>query len=45
LIQHANNNPAEDFWAYSTGRFARCKALMATADFPRHVAAVAHGPS
>ncbi len=45
LIQHANSNPAEDFWAYSTGRFARCKALMATADFPRHVAAVAHGPS
>jgi thiamine kinase-like enzyme len=43
LIQHANDNPAEDFWAYSTGRFARCKALMATPDFSRHVSAVAAG--
>lgn len=43
LIQHANKNPAEDFWAYSTGRFARCKALMATPEFKRHVAAVAAG--
>ncbi len=43
LIQHANGNPAEDFWAYSTGRFARCKTLMATSDFNRHVAAVAAG--
>ncbi|HSM41121.1 MAG TPA: choline kinase family protein [Afifellaceae bacterium] len=43
LIQHANGNPAEDFWAYSTGRFARCKTLMATPEFNRHVAAVAAG--
>jgi thiamine kinase-like enzyme len=43
MIQHANNNPAEDFWAYSTDRFARCKALMATPDFNRHVAAAAAG--
>lgn len=41
LIQHANDNPADDFWAYSLGRFARCKALMATPDFARHVAIVA----
>jgi thiamine kinase-like enzyme len=45
LIQHANNNPVEDFWAYSTGRFDRCKSLMATADFPRHVDAVAKAGS
>jgi len=44
LIQHANNNPAEDFWAYATGRFDRCKILMATDDFPHHVRAVAAGP-
>ena len=44
LIQHANDNPAEDFWAYSVGRFERCKALMATPDFAGHVAAVAKGP-
>ena len=44
LIQHANNNPVDDFWAYSVNRFERCKALMASADFARHVAAVAKGP-
>jgi thiamine kinase-like enzyme len=43
LIQHANANPADDFWAYSVNRFERCKALMGTTDFPRHVAAVARG--
>jgi len=41
LIQHGDGNPAEDFWAYSIGRFERCKALMATPEFARHVAAVA----
>jgi thiamine kinase-like enzyme len=43
LIQHADKNPADDFWAYSVGRFERCKALMATAEFPRHAAAIAKG--
>lgn len=45
LIQHANNNPAEDFWAYSTGRFKRCKALMQDAAFEGHVNAVLTGKS
>ena len=40
LIQHANKNPVDDFWAYSTNRFERCKALMATTEFRGHVAAV-----
>ena len=40
LIQHANNNPVDDFWAYATGRFDRCKALMADPAFAGHVAAV-----
>ncbi len=40
LIQHANNNPADDFWAYATGRFARCKALMSKAEFADHLVAV-----
>ncbi len=44
LIQHANQNPVDDFWAYSVGRFERCKALMAQPDFATHVAAVAAGP-
>lgn len=43
LIQHANENQAEDFWAYSTGRFDRCKKLMQDPAFDRHVAAVRAG--
>ena len=40
LLQVANGNPAEDFRAYADTRFARCKALMASPEFPRHLAAV-----
>ncbi len=43
LIQHADDNPAEDFWAYATGRFERCQALMGQGDFPKHLAAVEAG--
>jgi thiamine kinase-like enzyme len=43
LIQHAHGNPADDFWAYATGRFARCKALMAEPSFAGHLAAVRRG--
>jgi len=43
LIQHANDNPAEDFWAYATGRFARCKTLMAAPAFAEHLRAVRRG--
>ncbi|MBL4749508.1 MAG: phosphotransferase family protein [Amylibacter sp.] len=43
LIQHADDNPAEDFWAYATGRFDRCKALMNDPSFAGHVAAVKAG--
>ena len=43
LIQHANKNPVDDFWAYAVNRFTRCKALMATPEFARHVAAVTKG--
>ena len=39
LIQHANDNPTDDYWAYATGRFERCKALMGRAEFARHVSA------
>ena len=44
LIQHANRNPVDDFWAYSIGRFERCRALMASADFGRHVENVRRAP-
>jgi thiamine kinase-like enzyme len=40
LIQLANGNPADDFRAYADNRFARCRALMETPEFARHVAAV-----
>ena len=40
LIQLANENPADDFRNYADYRFARCKALMATPEFARYVAAV-----
>jgi len=43
LIQHADDNPAEDFWAYATGRFERCKALMNDHSFEVHLTAVAAG--
>ena len=40
LIQHANDNPAEDFLTYALGRLERCKALMGSIDFGRHLAMV-----
>jgi thiamine kinase-like enzyme len=40
LIQHANRNPADDFWGYAVKRFARCRALMATPAFTAHLAAI-----
>jgi thiamine kinase-like enzyme len=43
LVQHANQNPADDFWAYSLNRFERCKALMASPEFAVHVSAVKKG--
>ncbi len=43
LIQHANDNPVEDFWAYSTGRFERCRTLMAESEFKKHLEAIREG--
>ena len=43
LIQHANDNPADDFWAYTENRFGRCKKLMGTPEFARHLEAVKKG--
>ena len=40
LIQHADDNPAEDFWAYATERFDRCKTLMNDPTWDSHLAAV-----
>ena len=43
LIQHADGNPVEDFWAYANRRFARCKKLMDSPEFPMHVKNVLRG--
>ena len=43
VIQHANGNPADDFWAYAVGRFQRCQTLMDTPDYSRHLAAITAG--
>ncbi len=40
LVQYADGNTAEDFWAYSTTRFDRCKVLMNRPDFGAYVTAV-----
>ena len=42
VIQHVNDNPADDFWAYATGRFERCRALMASPEFATAIEAVRH---
>lgn len=44
VVQHANDNSADDFWAYAVERLERCKTLMATEEFPKHLLAVNHGP-
>jgi thiamine kinase-like enzyme len=44
VVQHANKNPVEDFWAYAVGRLERCRLLMASDSFPRHLEAVRRGP-
>ena len=43
VIQVVNENPADDFWAYAVNRFERCKALMGSPEFGRHVDAVRRG--
>ena len=43
LIQHANDNPADDFWAYSIDRFERCQKLMQDPAFAGHVEAARAG--
>jgi thiamine kinase-like enzyme len=43
LIQHVNENPADDFAAYADNRFRRCRTLMATPGFADSLAAVRAG--
>jgi hypothetical protein len=43
VVQHANGNPAADFWAYATERFERCGASMGSGEFGTHLDAVRAG--
>jgi thiamine kinase-like enzyme len=43
VIQHVNDNPADDFWAYAVGRFERCAGLMGSSAYPQHVERIAAG--
>lgn len=43
IIQHVNQNPADDFWAYAVNRFDRCKKLMGSPAFGRSIQAVVDG--
>lgn len=43
VVQFANDNPAEDFWGYSVNRLDRCRALMSSDAFPKHLEAVRRG--
>jgi thiamine kinase-like enzyme len=40
FVQHAKDNPAEDFWSYGLVRLEACKARMSSADFGSHLGAV-----
>jgi thiamine kinase-like enzyme len=42
IIQHVNENPVDDFWAYGVGRFERCKKLMEGDEF-KHAITVLGG--
>ena len=41
VIQHANKNPVDDFWAYAMNRFNRCRRLMSTPAFSEALNSVA----
>ena len=43
VIQHVNDNPADDFWSYAVKRFDRCKILMESNSFSQAIAAVRQG--
>jgi thiamine kinase-like enzyme len=38
VIQHVNDNPADDFWSYAVGRFERCRTLIESDRFERALA-------
>ena len=45
FVQHANGNPAEDFWAYALGRLEHCKRRVGGTDFGQHLSVLLTGHS
>jgi len=43
FVQHAEGNPAEDFWSYGLERLGRSKTRMRGVDFGRHLSVVRTG--
>jgi thiamine kinase-like enzyme len=43
VIQHVNQNPVDDFWAYAVGRFERCARLMHSPEYSVHLSRVSPG--
>jgi thiamine kinase-like enzyme len=43
FVQHAKDNPAEDFWSYGLERLGRSKTRMSGADFGWHLSVVRTG--
>jgi thiamine kinase-like enzyme len=43
LLQVMNDNPVDDFWAYSINRFERCRRLLASEEFAAAITAVRAG--
>jgi len=43
VLQHVNNNPADDFWGYAVNRFERCRKLMGSDSFAEALANVRCG--
>jgi thiamine kinase-like enzyme len=43
VVQHANDNPAADFWAYAVKRFERCGTSMGSDEFGSRLDAVSTG--
>lgn len=43
FVQHADQNPVDDFWAYGLRRFRRCAALMNTDEYSRRLRSISAG--
>ncbi len=41
VIQHTNNNPADDFWSYANIRFQRCRELLLSPYFAHQLTRLA----